>query len=262
MKLADICQFLDSLAPPILAEEWDNVGLLVGDRHRNVARVMTCLTITARTADEAVQQDAHLIISHHPILFRPLTRVTTDETVGALLWKLIGQKIAIFSAHTAYDSAPRGINQQIAERLQLADIAPLLPCPQGLADGGTGRAGWCNSDGTIDELVTRIQQLFPSARCRGIRRADRRVRKVGIACGSGGSLLAAADVAGCDTLLTGEATFHTCLDAEARGLNLILIGHDASERFAMAQLAEELHVAFPSLTIWSSDTEQDPIFHW
>ena len=83
--VAEICQFLDAFAPPILAEEWDNVGLLVGDARQPVERVMTCLTITPASCAEAASKRADLIVTHHPLPFKPLRRLTTDNTPGRLL---------------------------------------------------------------------------------------------------------------------------------------------------------------------------------
>ena len=120
--VADLCQFLDTLAPPRLAAEWDNVGLLVGDRLAPAERVMTCLTVTPAVAAEAIRQRVELLVTHHPLPFRPLKRLTTDEPTGRLLLDLIRAGVAVHSPHTAFDSAAAGINQQLAAALGLSDI--------------------------------------------------------------------------------------------------------------------------------------------
>ena len=122
-----ICEYLDAFAPLALAEEWDNVGLLAGDPAAEVARVMTCLTITPNSGGEAVERHADLIVSHHPLPFRPLQRLVTDTTAGRLLWQLMTHHVAIYSPHTAFDSALQGINQRLSEGMGLVDIIPLLP---------------------------------------------------------------------------------------------------------------------------------------
>src|SRR5262245_7994078 len=109
--VSDVCRFLERFAPPELAEEWDNVGLLVGDPQRNVKSVMTCLTVTNASASEAVEQHIDLVITHHPLPFRPLKRITTETTPGRLLLKLIEAGVAVYSPHTAFDSTREGINQ-------------------------------------------------------------------------------------------------------------------------------------------------------
>src|SRR5262249_43740451 len=125
--IADILAFLERFSPLDLAEEWDNVGLLVGDRRQNADRVMTCLTLTPDVAREAIERGARLVVSHHPILFRAVQRITGDDAEGHMLLDLIAARIAVYSPHTAYDSAEDGINQQLARRLELTQIEPLRP---------------------------------------------------------------------------------------------------------------------------------------
>ncbi len=128
-RIADIVAFLERLAPLDLAEEWDNVGLLAGDRSRQTQAVLTCLTLTPDVAREAIERRAGLIVTHHPILFRAVKRLTADDPQGAMLLELIAAGVAVYSPHTAYDSAEEGINQQLAVRLGLTDIEPLRPLP-------------------------------------------------------------------------------------------------------------------------------------
>jgi dinuclear metal center YbgI/SA1388 family protein len=123
--VADLIAFLERFAPLDLAEEWDNVGLLVGDSSQQAARVMTCLTLTPDVAREAIDQRAVLVVTHHPVLFRAVKRLTADEPQGKMLLDLIAAGIAVYSPHTAYDNAAEGINQQLAGLLGLEEIAPL-----------------------------------------------------------------------------------------------------------------------------------------
>src|SRR5438874_2649508 len=122
-----VARFLEAFAPPQLAESWDNVGLLVGDRHAKVERIMTCLTITAASAAEAVDEQAQLIVAHHPLPFHAFKRLTTDTSEGRILCQLLAAGISVYSPHTAFDSAAQGINRRLAEGLQLAAIQPLVP---------------------------------------------------------------------------------------------------------------------------------------
>ncbi|MCA9069469.1 MAG: Nif3-like dinuclear metal center hexameric protein, partial [Planctomycetaceae bacterium] len=99
--VADVIRFMESLAAPQLAEEWDNVGLLLGDEAAEVQSVMTCLTLTPDVADEAVRQKSGLIITHHPILFRAIKKLTTATDEGRMLLQLIQAGVAVYSPHTA-----------------------------------------------------------------------------------------------------------------------------------------------------------------
>jgi dinuclear metal center YbgI/SA1388 family protein len=261
LSISDVTSWLRQVAPLELAEDRDNVGLLVGDLAGRVERVMTCLTITPSTAAEAIERRADLVVVHHPLPFRPLAQVTTDATTGRLLWELIGARVAVYSAHTAFDSARTGINQQLAEKLGLAQIAPLVPRPlsSSHAELGSGRYGMLDQSVTLAELVQRVKSTLAIAQVGLIGEDERTVRRIAVACGSGGSFLVAACENDCDCLVTGEANFHACLEAEASGVALILAGHFASERFAMEQLAKALAVQFADLEVWSSARERDPI---
>lgn len=122
-----IALFIDRFAPKSLAESWDNVGLLIGDRTAEVSRVMTCLTVTPTSAREAIDRKAQLIVTHHPVLFRPVQRLTADDPQGRMLLELIRAGVAVYSPHTAFDSTAGGINEMLAERIGLTGCRPLRP---------------------------------------------------------------------------------------------------------------------------------------
>ncbi|MCO8122236.1 Nif3-like dinuclear metal center hexameric protein [Stieleria sp. TO1_6] len=265
VSLDALCQTLAQLAPLALAESWDNVGLLLGDRSQLVDRVMTCLTITPAVVDEAIEQRAGLIVAHHPLPFRPLARINCDSVTGRMLWRLAGAGIAVYSAHTAFDSAASGINQQWAESLGLTAIRPLLD-PDVTATElsgnrlGSGRFGSLPvATAAVDVIRQCHRHVGSSVPLRAVGPLHKLVTKIGFACGSGGSFVAAADRHGCELLITGEATFHNCLEAESLGMVLGLLGHYHSERFAMEILADQIASALPGLSIWPSRCESDPI---
>lgn len=251
-----ITAFLDRFAPPRLAEEWDNVGLLVGDRRREVRRVVTCLTITPESAAEAIERGAELIVSHHPLPFTAVKRITTDTTVGRMLLDLIAARTAIYSPHTAFDSAAEGINQRLAEGLGLRGITPFVPHSEGQ---GSGRCGWLEEPLQLSDLAQRAKQFLKVEGLQMVGDAGQLVRTVAVVCGAAGEFLEAACAAGCDAMLTGETRFHTCLEAEALGVGLLLAGHFASERFGVEFLAGVLARQFPEIEVWASQRERDPI---
>lgn len=254
--IADLVAYLDSFAPPAIAEEWDNVGLLVGDPGGEVRCVMTCLTITPASAAEAIAQSANLIVAHHPLPFRPLQRITVERTEGRLLWELIRAGVSIYSPHTAFDSAVDGINARLARGLELRDVAPLVPQ---LAGPGAGRFGDLPKPESLEQFAARAKKLLGIASAQLVGEASQMIARVGIACGSGGEFLQAAADAGCDCLLTGEARFHACLEAESLGVALVLAGHYATERIGIEELAAVLAKQFPKLKVWASRDERDPI---
>lgn len=123
--IRDISAFLGRFAPLELAESWDNVGLLLGDSSVQVQRVMTCLTVTPESVGEAVAEGVQLIVSHHPVLFRPVQRLTAEAPEGGMLLALLRAGIAVYSPHTAFDNSAGGINDILCRRLGLADVEPL-----------------------------------------------------------------------------------------------------------------------------------------
>ena len=254
--VADITAFVQELAPFHLAEEWDNVGLLVGRREQPVKRLMTCLTVTPASAAEAIRERADLIVTHHPLPFVATKRLTDETTVGRLLLDLIAARVAVFSAHTAFDSAGEGINQRLAEGLGLADAQPLIPHVEG---HGSGRFGRLPTPLTLGELSARLKTFLGIEHLQMVGQDARRVNTVAVACGAAGEFLEAANRQGCEAMVVGETRFHTCLEAEALGMGLLLPGHFASERFAMETLAEVLAGQFPELSVWASRAERDPI---
>ncbi len=257
--IRDIADWMSQQAPLSLSESWDNTGLLLGDRHAIVQRVQTCLTLTDDSVAEAVDRHADLVIAHHPLPFRPLAKITTDSLPGGLLWQLASSRIAVYSPHTAWDSAERGINAMLCERLGLQSIQPLVPATvEGLGHLGAGRFGQLSKSASLREISAILSQCIPECRPRGVD-SGKLASRIAVACGSGGSLLGAAIQSGCDLFLTGEATFHTCLEAQAASISMLMIGHFASERFSLAELAALLHQAFPNVDTWASSRESDPV---
>ena len=258
MQLNSVLNVLQQLAPLEFAESWDNVGLLAGNRNREISRAMTCLTLTATTLEEAIREKVELVICHHPIPFKPLSKITDDTTTGQLLLQAIEAGIAIYSPHTAWDNAKTGINQQLATILGLELIKPLQPFSPSVSSDeslGLGRHGRLSTPLPIDTVMQQIKVAIPTIRSRHTHGTDHCISKIGIVCGSGGSMLALVARRGCDAMLTGEATYHQCLEAESLGIAILMIGHHASESFAMKDLALQLQALLPNLQVTTSQLE-------
>lgn len=256
-SVADVVRFMESFAPPALAESWDNTGLLVGDWELPVERMMTCLTITPESAGEAMEQKIDLLIAHHPLPFRAIQKITTETTTGKLLWNLIRHGVGIYSPHTSFDSAAYGINQQIAEGLGLQSIVPLISSPE--VPGGTGRLGELPGGMRLGEFLKRVKSFFHLPHVAFVGDVSQMIRRVAIGCGAAGEFLKEAQKYRCDVFLTGETNFHTLLEAKATGIGLVLMTHYASERFACERLAEILREEFPGVEIGCSEREKNPL---
>jgi dinuclear metal center YbgI/SA1388 family protein len=361
MTIRDVVARLDEWFPPGLAEGWDNVGLLLGDDSEPAESVMTCLTLTAATANEAVERKASLVVSHHPIFFRGIKRLTSRGADSAA-YTLARGGCALYSPHTSFDGSDAGINQQWAERLGLRNIEPLrpstsagivkfvvftpesdlAPVQEAVFAAGAGKIGdygecsyrvmgkgtFKGDAGTnptigkpgvreeVDEY--RLEFVAPTSKIAEVTAAIRAAhsyeepafeihdlhavagtvgggrigelevampleklaslagsvvnavhvefvgdpskpcRRIATSCGSGASFLDDAKRLGADALLVGEASFHELLKAKAMGIGLVLVGHFASERFAVETLAERIAGEFPNLEVWPAATERDP----
>lgn len=124
-RLSDVIGLLNRISPPDLAEDWDNVGLQVGDPDAVVERILVCLDAEKTAFDVARRLDVQLIITHHPLIFRPLKRLSRVDATGALLWRAVEQKVAVVAAHTNLDRANDGLNDWLARRLGLLQVKPL-----------------------------------------------------------------------------------------------------------------------------------------
>ncbi len=198
----------------------------------------------------------NLIITHHPVMFRSVKKLTDETSEGRTILTLLESGIAVYSPHTAFDSTFSGINQQFAEALGLLEIQPLRPSTSS-ETVGSGRLGRLLSSETPTNFVKRVttalnlSSLEVSLNCGTVQR-------VAVACGAASEFLPDAIRLQCDTFITGEARFHSILEARAAGLNLILVGHYASERFAVERLSQEIGRRFPSLCSFASEAEENP----
>ena len=244
-ELKEIYGYLKELAPLELAEDWDNPGLLV-DCGRPVGRVLTCLDITGPVVREAQEKGCDLVVSHHPVIFRPL-KALQEGQVPCLLLKA---GISAICMHTNLDAAPGGVNDTLAQWMGLREVEPFAE--------GMGRIGW------IEEMSAH-QLAQETARILHARAqwADggKTIRRLALITGSGGSMLEDAIRAGADALLTGEASHHAALDALAAGVTLVAAGHYATE-FPVAQtLATRLGDRFRDLEVLVSEMDRDP-YHY
>lgn len=260
--LHHITTFLERFAPLELAASWDNVGLLLGDDAASVSRIMTCLTLTSDVAQEAIENRVDLIVSHHPVLFKPVQRLVKSSSPGNVLLPLLQAGVAVYSPHTAFDSARLGINQMLAERMELKDVQPLRKLSQ-IDDPqvGEGRRGTLERPQPLSQVLERVKTCLGPERIplQYTGSPEKMVTHVAIACGSAGEFLGDAISANCDLFLTGETRFHTMLEARERGIALILAGHYATERHGVEKLSDILQEEFPDLTCWASESESDPI---
>jgi len=257
-SLPDVVAALDRIAPLRLAAEWDAVGLLVAPREPEIRRVLTCLTLTPEVAAEAVRERIDLVITHHPLPFRPIGRLTPETGTGRVLLAVVGAGSGVWSSHTAWDSAAGGINDQLAELGGLAEACPITPDAVDPVVG-FGRMGSAADGTTVAGLARRLAEQLGATGVQIVGDRNRPAGRVGIVCGSGGDLVGQVIAAGCATLVTGELKLHQASEARAADLAVVAVGHHASEHFAMAELGRRLVAELPGLEAVASRADRDPI---
>lgn len=251
----EIEQSLFRLAPKEGAMSWDNVGQLLGDPERQVSRVLVALDITEDVADEAVAAGCQLIVSHHPVMnckWLPVQTVRSDTPQGHLLLKLLRNGVSAICMHTNLDVAEGGVNDCLAEALELVDPGPLGD-PEGLC-----RMGTLKSPMPLQEFA---RFVCDALHCNGLRFADagKPVCRVAVGGGACGEYEQAAMDAGCDTFVTSDLSYHAFLDAEGKGINLIDAGHFPTEDPVCGKLVSYLTERFPELAVMKSASHREVI---
>ncbi len=249
--------FLSTFFPLDLAEDWDNVGLLVGTELQPVKKMMICLTITPEVVAEAIKNQINFILCHHPLPFVGIKRITEATYEGGMLLDLIAARIAVYSAHTAYDSMHGGINEQIAHALGLVSLKPLVASAKTISMG-SGRMGYFKKPKSLEEIVLPLKEVFGLDQINVVKGPDKPIESIAIACGSGVKLLERSIQLGSHLFITGEMSFHNILLAKGSGLSVILPGHYATERFAMKTLAQRLEKDFSGVEVMLSECDTDP----
>lgn len=257
----DIAGFMEEMAPERLAEHWDNVGLLVGGMDAEVRRIMLCLDVTSEVAEEAAKRGAELIISHHPVIFKGIKRLQTDDPKGRLLSRLIKNNINVYSAHTNLDVALNGVNDILAKRLELK--AAVNYKDYGLPDKngtryGLGRVGCLEEAQPFDTFVLKVKSALKAGHVRVIGRPPAGVRRAAVFCGSFDDDLEPLVRHGLDVLVTGDVKYHTAIDVHEMGRCVIDAGHFNTERVVLPALEEQLLERFPGLEVFCSSMEKDP----
>ena len=249
--VADILKFLDTLAPASMKMEWDNVGLICGSKSAEVSKVLIALDPFEGVCHEAQKIGAQLIITHHPLIFRPQKAITDETSIGRSIMLLCRSGISAVNAHTNLDVVTGGVNDVLAAKLGLENVHVIDP-----VDGiGLLRCG------NVQEqpLETFLATVKENLGCEGLRyvNSGKTVRKVAVGGGSCADEMMAALRAGCDTFVTSDVKYNQFWDAYDVGLNLIDAGHFYTENPVVAVLAEKIAAAFPEIEVKISETHGD-----
>ena len=228
---------MESWAPTTWAEKWDNVGLLIGDISQKINKVLVALDATDDVINEAIEGNYNCIITHHPLLFTPVKRITSEDTTGRKILKLIKHNICLYAAHTNLDAAPDGVNDVLAEKLDIKNIRPMIPDALNPAIGA-GRIGTLENEITLAELIEHVKTALNLKEARYTSDLNKKIKKVAICGGSGmGYWHGAVD---CDVYITGDVKYSDALKALETGLSIVDITHYSGEAIIIEAIVNRL----------------------
>ena len=238
MNAKQLYQKFEERIPSYLREPWDNDGVMcLPDGSSEIGRALVTLDVTEEIVDYAIERGFDLIVSHHPLVFKPLSSIDEENHIARKLIKLICSGITVFSFHTRADKLVGGVNDRLADLLGMYDTAPF-------GDGDLGRIGTIDEPMEIQDFAYRVKQLLGAD---AVRYADgfSDVHKVAVVGGDGKGYVKAAIDAGADTFLSGRIGYNVMEEATEMGINLIEAGHFYTEAH-ISEFFRDLLIDFDS----------------
>ena len=248
MKCSEILEKFEKDFPENAAEDWDNPGLLAGRRDSEIRTVYVTLDVTDEAVADAVSAGADLIVSHHPLIFSPVRRVTDEDRIGRRMLTMIEHHIACLAAHTNFDVRKMADLNEKQLGLKNTEVLMVTGERDGLPEG-IGRVGEVPEEMTLSSFCERVKAALsvPSVLCYGD--ADRTIRRAAVSGGSGKSVIGDAKKKRADVIVTGDIDYHTAIDSVADGLAVIDAGHYGTEYCFIDYMVGYFEKNFPELTV-------------
>lgn len=260
MKINDILNALETVAPPYLQETYDNAGLIVGNPEALVKGVLFCLDSTEAIVREAVAKGCNLVVAHHPIVFRGLKRLNGGTYIERTIIEAIRQDVAIYAIHTNLDNVYRqGVNSKIAEKIGLLDTRILAPRPTDF-EIGAGLFGQLPEAMSEENFLQHLKKTLQTTCVRHTALRGKPVRKVAVCGGAGSFLLPDAIRAKADAFVSSDFKYHEFFDAEGK-LVLADVGHFESEQFTIELLRDIVQEKFPTFALHLTEINTNPVFY-
>ena len=257
-KVKDIDAVLEDFAPLSIQEKWDNSGLCIGSPEAAVTSVLLGLDCTPELVDEAVSCGADMIVTHHPLIFSGLKKISPEDPVGSAVIKAVAAGISVYAAHTTADKVIAGVSGAMASRLGLREVSVLEPGADG---NGLGVTGYFPEPLTAEEAVALVKERFSLKVVRASRPLPGKISKVALCGGSGSSLIPAAMAAGAGLYVTGDISYHHFFTPE--GFMLMDIGHYESEKDIVAILFSLIKKNFPNFAVRiTENVNSNPIYYF
>ena len=257
-KVKDITAVIEGFAPLAIQESWDNSGLCVGSPEDKVSSILLGLDCTPELVDEAIACGADMIITHHPLIFSGLKKISSDNPVGEAVIKAIKAGISIYAAHTNADKVIAGVSGAMAARLGLKNVVILEDEGEGT---GLGVVGDLPEPLDAESAVSLVKETFGLKMMRASKPVQGKISRVAMGGGSGSSLIGAARKAGAQLYLTGDVSYHNFF---TQGDFMIMdIGHYESEIEIVDILFSLLRKNFPTFAVRiTQNIYSNPIFYF
>ncbi|MBQ2875175.1 MAG: Nif3-like dinuclear metal center hexameric protein [Bacteroidales bacterium] len=257
-RVKDIIKVIEDFAPLSLQEGWDNSGLCIGSADAPVNSVLLGLDCTPDLVDEAVACGADMIVTHHPLIFSGLKKISPDNQVGEAVIKAIRAGISIYAAHTSADKVIAGVSGAMAARLGLVNVSILDEDGEGT---GLGVVGDLPEPVTAEQAVTLVKDRFSLKALKASRPLDGMISRVAMCGGSGGSLIGAARKAGAQLYISGDISYHNFFTED--GFMIMDIGHYESEIEIVDILFSLIKKNFPTFAVRiTQNIYSNPIFYF
>lgn len=258
MTIKEVLCALEHCAPLPLQESYDNAGLQLGLTEVQVSGVLLCLDVTEKVVSEAERRGCNLIVSHHPLIFRALKRITDANQVQRTVMMALQKGITIASMHTNLDNARGGVNYKMAEVLNLHDVKFLQENNVGGIVCGSGVVGTLAEPMKSDAFIAMVKERFGArvALCNEL--LEREVKTVALCGGAGSFLVDDAVAAGADAFVTGEMHYHEYFGHEQE-IQICVIGHYETEQYTQQLLAELISEHCPGVRTCIAETMTNPV---
>ena len=257
-KVKDVTKVIEEFAPLSIQEKWDNSGLCIGSPDSPVTSVLLGLDCTPELVDEAVECGADMIVTHHPLIFSGLKKISPDDMIGKAVFKAIKAGISIYAAHTNADKVIAGVSGAMAAKLGLKDVEILSDEGEGT---GLGVVGNLPEPLTVEQAVELVKNSFSLSALRASRPLEGKIERVAMCGGSGGSLIAAAKAAGAQLYLSGDISYHNFFTSD--DFMLMDIGHYESEIEIVDILFSLIKKNFPTFAVRiTQNMHSNPIYYF
>ena len=258
MKVKDIISVIEEFAPLFLQENWDNSGLCIGSPEDSVSSVLLGLDCTPELVDEAISCGADMIVTHHPLIFSGLKKISPEDKVGEAVIKAIKAGISIYAAHTSADKVIAGVSGAMAARLGLKDVAILDEDGDGT---GLGVVGNLPEAMAAEDVIRLVKDRFGLKAMRASRPVDGMIERIALCGGSGGSLIKAARRSGAQLYISGDISYHNFFTED--GFMIMDIGHYESEIEIVDILFSLIKKNFPTFAVRiTQNIYSNPIFYF